>query len=160
MNSSDRCEYCDAQGVGGYEGCRLLFNAITAQALGSAATFALHRAAVDCYALQHPEYFCVSAKSYAAHLSGLCVAIEYNRNIEVNAAIQKWLNGSIDLQKPKVLVERSGVTLLHLKDVSEPDEQARRVDDWCSAVWTAYAELHATARSYVQAALAVKNQSG
>jgi hypothetical protein len=156
----DRCEYCDAQNVGGYEGCRLLFNEITAQSLSSAVYFAVHRAAVDCYALQHPEYFCASAKSYAAHLSGLCVAIEYNRSIEVNAAIQKWLNGPIGLQKPKVLIERGEITILHLQDVIDPAERACRVDDWCKNVWAAYAELHATARSYVQAALTVKNQSG
>jgi hypothetical protein len=138
----------------------LLFNEITAQSFSSAAHFAVHRAAVDCYALQHPEYFCVSAKSYAAHLSGLCVAIEYNRSIEVNAAIQKWLNGPIDLQKPKVLIERGQLTILHLKDVIDAEERAQRVDEWCTDIWGAYAELHDTARSIVQAALAAQKQSG
>jgi hypothetical protein len=156
MNVS-RCEYCDAQGVGGYEGCRLLFNAITAQSFSSAAHFAVHRAAVDCYALQHPEYFCASAKSYAAHLSGLCVAIEYDRSVEVNAAIQKWLNGPIDLQKPKLLIERGEINILHLKNVIEPEERAQRVDEWCQNIWAAYAELHDIARSVVWAALGLEH---
>lgn len=153
--STDRCEHCGAIVLGGYEGCRSLFNGITAQSFSSAPHFAVHRAAVDCYALQHPEYFCISAKSYAAHLSGLCVAIEYNSSIEVNATIQRWLSGSMDLDKPKVLTKRGELTLTHIKDVIDPTERAGRVNEWCQSVWLAYAELHDNARSYVQAALAL-----
>jgi uncharacterized protein DUF5946 len=155
----DRCEFCGAMVIGGYDGCRSLFNEVTAQSLSSAAYFAVHRAAVDCYSLQHPEHFCVSAKSYAAHLSGLCVAIEYNRSVEVNAAIQKWLSGSIDLQKPKVLTQRGELTVLHIQNISDPKERARRIEEWCHNIWAAYAELHDVARSYVQAALAVRSKS-
>jgi hypothetical protein len=141
--------------IGGYAGCRSLFNEITAQSFSSASHFAIHRVAVDCYALQHPEYFCVSAKSYVAHLSGLCVAIEYHNSVEVNAAIQKWLNGSIDLNKPKVLTKRGKLTVTHIKGVIDPKELAGRVNEWCNSVWIAYNELHDIARSYVKAALAL-----
>ncbi len=154
--SAEICEYCGAIVIGGYAGCRSLFNEITAQSLSGATYFAVHRAAVDCYALQHPEYFCVSAKSYAAHLSGLCVAIEYHHSTEVNAAIQKWLSGSIDLDKPTVLTKRGALTVTHIKDVIDPKERGGRVDDWCHSVWIAYNELHDIARSYVRAALAEK----
>ena len=154
--SGEPCEFCDAPGVGGYEGCRLLFNEITAQSFSSAEHFTVHRAAVDCYALQHPEYFCVSAKSYAAHLSGLCVAIEYNRSVEVNAAIQRWLSGSIKLMKPAVLIDRGEITITHLQNLSDAVDHSQRVADWCKAVWQAYNNLQDVARSYVSAALTLK----
>jgi hypothetical protein len=152
----DRCEFCGAIVAGGYEGCRSLFNEITAQSFSSASHFTIHRAAVDCYALQHPEYFCISAKSYAAHLSGVCVAIEYNSSVEVNAAIQKWLSGSIDLQKTKVLIERGELTVLHIQNIIDPQEHTQHVMEWCADVWANYSELQDVARSYVQAALASK----
>ena len=153
----DRCEFCGAIEVGGYDGCRSIFNQITAQSFSDAAHFAVHRAAVDCYALQHPEYFCASAKSYAAHLSGLCVAVEYNGSLEVNAAIQRWLSGPIKLLKPAVLIKRGDITVTHLQAATDVQDHIQRVHDWCRAVWLAYHDLQATARSYVEAALTPKD---
>lgn len=52
----------------------------------------LHRLTVDSYALQHPEKYMHSAKSFAAHLTGMYAAMEHEsdpaRTREVNAAVQ------------------------------------------------------------------------
>jgi len=53
----------------------------------------LHRLAVDAYALQHPDEYCRSAKSLAAHLTGACAAIDREADVErINDAVQRWLS--------------------------------------------------------------------
>ena len=40
--------------------------------------FRVHRLLVDTYCVQHPERYCVSFKSLAAHLVGLCWSLEHS----------------------------------------------------------------------------------
>ncbi len=145
------CPYCGAPDIGGYAGCRALMDQLNAQ-------FGHPRAAIDCYMLQHPEIGCVSAKSYAAHLAGLCCAIEYQGSDKIHAAVQRWLNGRVDIQKPQVLCSRGNLTITHLQSASNLAEYSKLVNEWAHSVWDAYSELQPVARSYVTTALGVKNR--
>ncbi len=144
--SAEVCPYCGAPNIGGYAGCRAWMDEMMVR-------FGHDRVAVDCYMLQHPEIGCVSAKSYAAHLAGLCCAIEYGRSDKIYAAIQRWLNGRVDLDKALVPSARGQLTITHLQAASNLSDFPKWVEDWANSVWDAYAELHPVARSYVRAAL-------
>ena len=62
------CPYCSAKDVGGLEGCQSIYYAISLEA-NLPLVSGLGRAIFDAYCLQHPELYCKSAKSYAAHLT-------------------------------------------------------------------------------------------
>lgn len=54
---------------GGTAACQGLFEQLLAREGEGLASYEAHRLAVDTYSLQHPERYCVSAKSMAAHLT-------------------------------------------------------------------------------------------
>jgi hypothetical protein len=150
---SEPCPYCRAAGVGGYPGCQERMHALTALALGNGLYFGMHRAAFDCYCMQHAEIYCISAKSYAAHLGGLCCQVEHGGDPAIYAAIQKWLNGRLPLEKPGLLGERGALTVCDLLPPAPPDEHRRRVLAWAQEVWRAYTPQHEIARGYLRTAL-------
>jgi len=61
---------------GGETGCQKMFEQLVARDFGNVLYFRSHRMLVDTYALQHPESYCASPKSLAAHLTGLCWLLE------------------------------------------------------------------------------------
>ena len=69
--------------------------------------FGGHRTTVDCYALQHPEGYCASFKSFAAHLTGLCCAVEFGKD----RAIHVGLNGRRDETRPRFVDQRGAITI-------------------------------------------------
>lgn len=154
--SEERCPECGASVMGGQDGCQALFHQIGFQASNNLRFAAVHRLAVDAYCMQHPEPYCHSAKSYAAHLTGLCCGIEHNGHPVVYAAIQKWLNGKVEIEKPEVLSHRGKMTLADVLAMHDSDEQLRRIDDWANSVWEAYATQHDLARTWIKLALARK----
>jgi hypothetical protein len=112
-------------------------------------TYPIRRLAVDCYCLQHPDRYCVSAKSLAAHLTGACWALEFGGGVEGLRALQSWLNGQVPLAKPQLPSTFGEITVV---DVSDAAALAPAVDAWARATWEAYAELHDIARAWVRAA--------
>ena len=74
---SDVCEDCGAVVLEGKAGCQKLFEAVVARELGDYRYGKTHRLTVDAYSLQHPEPYMRSGKSFAAHLTGVCAALEY-----------------------------------------------------------------------------------
>jgi len=112
-----------------------------------------HRQIVDAYSLQHPAQYCRSAKSYAAHLTGLCCQVELGGSPAVNRAIQQWLSGNVDLDKPPIPDHRGRLTLAHALAATAPAEIAERLDEWFHSVWDAYEELHGTARAWIDRAM-------
>jgi hypothetical protein len=147
------CPYCGTPGISGYEGCRALMDRLTGEAFGNTLYFDSHRLVVDCYMLQHPEIGCLSAKSYLAHLTGLCVAFEYQNQFDVNAIIRQSLDGTVGLLKPPVPTFRGTLTITHLDPLGTVEEHRRRVGEWAASVWQAYAALHETARDYIREVL-------
>ncbi len=81
---------------------RALFNEILVKEFSNFCYAKVHRLAVDAYSLQHPGQYMISAKSYAAHLTGLCVAMEYEGSPELLRILQVWLNGKKELQRPGI----------------------------------------------------------
>lgn len=71
QDNQTRCGGCGMVITGGDDGCYEYF-----QQLFLGLSIPLHigigRLAFDTYCVQHPERFCRSAKSLAAHLGGLC----------------------------------------------------------------------------------------
>ena len=71
------CTGCSLVIPGGDNGCLTLYRQVTAQELGAPPDLAAGRLAWDTSCGQHPDRYCVSARSLAAHLGGLCWALEY-----------------------------------------------------------------------------------
>jgi hypothetical protein len=127
---------------------------MSARAFADAARFgAAHRLAVDAYSMQHPNEYGRSGKSYAAHLTRLCCAMEHGGEASVYAAIPRWLSGAAPPPKPPVLERRGALTIAQVRGADGPEENERRVRAWAESVWAAYASQHETARAWVRSAL-------
>jgi len=112
-----------------------------------------YRSAVEVYAMQHVERFGVSAKSYAAHLTGLCCVVEHDADPGMLAAIARWLSGPSPVEKPAVLPPPRGrLTLDDAARAATPEAHAARVREWAADVWNAYREQHALARRWLEEA--------
>jgi hypothetical protein len=108
---------------------------------------------VDTYCLQHPDRCCVSAISFAAHLTGLCIAIEHpGREQVLNDAVQRWLSRRPRLEKPALPDRRGSMTIADVRRTTEPADHEAVTERWAFGVWTEYQDLQPTARTWVDAA--------
>jgi len=130
-----------------------LYDEVAAPAYGDPLYAAVHDLAFDTYCMQHPATYCRSAKSYAAHLTRLCCGLEYDGDREVYAAIQKWLNGKVDLQRPEVQSNLGQVTIADVRAARTGEEYMQRVRVWAENVWAAYAAQHDLAHTWIESAL-------
>jgi len=150
----DACGGCGLDIVGGEAACQALFDAFRVRETAELApSYASTRLTVDVYCLQHPDRYCVSAKSLAALLTGLAWAIERGGSDAGLRALQRWLNGRVDITKPQVPGFRGTVTIGDLRDVNDRGSYLRAVDGWPRSTWDAYAPLHATARLWIDLAI-------
>jgi hypothetical protein len=114
-----------------------------------------HRVVVDVYALQHPDRYGDSAKSFAAHLTGLCVWLDDESSAQsVNALVQRWLSGPSPVRKPLLPPAYGAVTIGELVDAEDPVEYGNALRRWARSTWDAYAGLHVTARAWIAKAQA------
>ena len=144
------CDECGRPAAGGRAGCRATFDEYVARDFSHALYFRTHRMFVDTYALQHPDEFCRSAKSLAAHLVGLCSILEQGANPAVGAdALRRWLNGGVRFDKPALPARRGETTVGDLPDEADPAAWAEAVRRWAESTWSAYAELHPLARDWL-----------
>ena len=67
--SGERCSGCGLVVPGGTAGCQAIMDEVLARDFSDVLYFRVHRMMVDTYSLQHPERYCASAKSLAAHLT-------------------------------------------------------------------------------------------
>jgi hypothetical protein len=148
----DRCFACGALVPGGRAGCQALWDQIAAQAYQDPSRASVHNLAFDSYCMQHPETYCHSAKSYAAHLTRLCCGLEYDGDPAIYAAIQRWLNGNVFLEKPEVLSRRGTLTITDVVNARDGQEYKEQVRAWAESVWTAYASQQGLARGWLKAA--------
>jgi hypothetical protein len=151
--TSDQCPACGAVVSGGVDGCRALIHDLMAQAQTDARYARVYRLGFDAYCLQHPDLHCVSPKSFAAHLMGLCHGLEHADRPQTYWAIPQWLNSPRRLQKPALPSDRGEVTVADVAGASSPEEHARRVRAWADSVWRAYQSQHHLAREWLRAAL-------
>lgn len=158
--TSERCAGCRLAVRGGEAGCQELFEGQLARDFSNVAYFAVHRMLVDTYALQHPERYCASAKSLAAHLTGLCWLVERGGSRAVGSeALRRWLNGNPQLEKPEVPAIRGSLTIGDLPEGEEPGAHAQAVDRWARSTWKAYAALHPLARQWIEQVLASRSRA-
>jgi len=154
------CTECGGVVPDAFETCDQFFLAVLVRA-GEATTRStvhpqLYRLVVDTFGMQHPARSCLSPKSYAAHLTGLCCAMEYGISKSVYAALQRWPNGPaerIGLVRPKDLSSRGRITVGYVSEASSDEEFEARVHEWASDVWQAYQPQHKIARSWIRDAL-------
>ena len=85
------CEGCGLAIASGTAGCQAIMDELTARGFSDASYGRVHRLFVDTYCLQHPDPYCVSFKSFAAHLTGVCWTLEYGGSPgTVSEALRKW----------------------------------------------------------------------
>jgi uncharacterized protein DUF5946 len=144
----DSCEGCGLVIAGGTAGCQGLFDELRSRQL-VASPYQAQRMTVDTYCLQHPDRYCVSAKSLAAHLTGLCWALERSGIPSGLKALQRWLNGPARIEKPPVPSFRGALTVADVGNTPDPEAIKR----WARSTWKAYSPLHPVARLWVDEAL-------
>ncbi|MFZ0415001.1 MAG: DUF5946 family protein [Candidatus Acidiferrales bacterium] len=150
------CSECGARIEGGRAGCQALFNELGARDFSDPRFGAMHELFVDAYCMQHPEPYCHSAKSYAAHLTRLCCGLEFGGKKHVYDAIPRWLNANNKLEKPGTPAARGTMTIADVRTATTHEEYKQLVLSWAKCVWEAYASQHDLARRWLQDALAAK----
>ena len=144
------CDECGRPAAGGRTGCRATFDEYVARDFSNALYFRTHRMFVDTYALQHPDEFCRSAKSLAAHVVGLCAILEQGASPAVGAdALRRWLDAGRRLDKPNLPPRRGEMTIGDLPAEADPAAWAESVRRWAESTWAAYAEIHPLAREWL-----------
>lgn len=154
MAEDGRCPECGGAVTGGRAGCEAYFDTLRYLAPEDYRVAAIHRLAFDTYCMQHVETYCRSAKSYAAHLVGLCCGVERQGDPALYDAIYRCLNGSVALDKPPILRERGRLTLVNVWSPEHIEESVRKVRLWAEDVWAAYRSQHELARAWAKDALA------
>jgi hypothetical protein len=151
MVDRDPCPACGAP-LGGRAGCQAAFDDLGARAWTTPGRAAVHNAVVDAYAMQHPEEYGRSAKSYAAHLVALGCGVEHPGDPNLYWAIARWLDGPGTLDKPALLTPRGSLTIADVRQDGDDPEYPDRVRQWAKKVWEAYADQQALARQWLSAA--------
>jgi hypothetical protein len=148
------CAGCAMRVLDGSVGCQTMFDELTARSLGQVAYLGVRRLMVDTYCLQHPDGYCASVTSLAAHLTGLCWLIEYRGNRAVGSdRLRRWLNSKPRIEKPAIPAFRGSLTVDHVHAAPDAASCAHAADRWARATWDAYASLHAIAREWIAQAL-------
>ena len=150
--SHDHCKECGARIAGGQEACQSMFQLFGTEAVAEPQLGAIHRLVVDTYCMQHVDPYAVSAKSYAAHLVGLCCGIEHKASPALYDIIHRWLNGSPGLTKPNVLTCRGHITLPEVLAIETIEAKVMGIHDWAASVWDAYSSQHDIAHAWVKLA--------
>jgi hypothetical protein len=149
-----RCEGCGLVIANGADGCQAFFDAFRLREVRELASgYASTRLTIDVYSLQHPDRYCVSAKSLAAHLTGLAWSIEHDRSERGPQILQRWLNSQGELVKPELPRERGAFTIADVATAESPDDYVVRLARWAESTWAAYAPLHQVAREWISAAM-------
>ena len=159
---TDSCPECGAQGVGGAEGCNVLFQEVVGREFSQPELFQVHRMTVDAYSLQHPAQYMKSAKSAVAHLIGMCWALEGEEGPHIAMAMSRFLDGTPQFDRPDppppLSRGRRDITYIH----SAPDSAAHieRVKEWAQGTWVAWSQHHEQARDWVRQAQVRVGQQG
>lgn len=134
------------------EDCKALFHLTLAKEFSDFRYMRIHRLTVDAYSLQHPDIHTKSAKSFAAHLTGMCCAMEFGNDQRLMRFLRLWLNGRKELEKPAMLDRLGELTIFHIAGAEDAAEHTRLVSEWAADVWRAYETYHALARDWIETA--------
>jgi hypothetical protein len=133
--------------------CQTMFDELGALPARAPFTYAVRRMMVDAYCLQHADRYCASAKSLAAHLTGLLAAFEHGSHPSVLEAQRRWLDGRRPLEKPALPPRRTARTIAEVYHAADDAARAEVVERWARAVWDDFAPLHPVARDWTRSAL-------
>lgn len=151
----DVCEGCGLQVAGGTGGCQAMFDAFRAREMSELApSYASTRLTVDVYCLQHPDRYCVSAKSLAAHLTGVAWVVERGGGEWGLRKLQRWLDASPKLEKPVLPAGHGALTIAHVASAADADAYIAALHGWARSTWAAYSELHDLAGRWMDTAVA------
>lgn len=141
--------------AGGAEGCQRLFDEFRVREVADLATaYASTRLSIDVYCLQHPDRYCVSAKSLAAHLTGLAWAMEHGPDERGLRRLQRALDGPVELVKPPIPRDRGSLTIADVAPAADAESYLKALDAWARSTWNAYGALHEIARAWIARAFA------
>ena len=150
----EACTSCGLAVAGGTDGCQRLFESIGLREYEDMRFARYHRIVVDVYAMQHPDRYGRSAKSFAAHLTGLCAWVEDEEGAQAaNAAVQRWLSGPSPVVRPTPPPRYGTLTIGDLVDEVDPARYGEALRKWARVTWDAYASLHAIARTWIATAV-------
>jgi len=149
-----RCTGCRLLIVGGTAGCLALYQDTLVLPGTLPAYTGIGRLAFDTYCVQHPDRYCISAKSLVAHLGGLCYGLEYRRDRGGYELLRHALDGPFPVPKPPLPAMRGALTIADIAATPAGEAQRGAIQDWAQQAWDAYADFHAWARAHVHAALA------
>lgn len=155
--SEDVCEDCGAVVAEGKAGCLKLFEEILAREFSDYRYGKIHRLTVDAYSLQHPDKYMRSGKSFAAHLTGMCAALESEDALTLNQTVQKWMSTNPKIDKPARLPppkQRGRLNIAYIHSAPDAGEHVRRVREWARDVWAAWSAHQELARRLINEASA------
>ncbi len=154
MSDLGTCDGCGLEIAGGTHGCQALFDQFRLRESAELAhDYGPTRLTIDTYSVQHPDRYCVSAKSLAAHLTGLCWALERGGSEAGLRALQRWLNRSVPLDKPDIPKDRGKLTVADIASAVETAAYQGALDRWARSTWEAYSPLHEVARHWIDEAV-------
>ena len=159
-SSNDVCEDCGAVAAEGKTGCLKLFEETLAREFSDYRYGKIHHLTVDAYSLQHPNEYMRSGKSFAAHLTGICAALESSEDaLALNQTVQKWLSTNPKIDKPvRIPKQRGSLTIAYIHSADDADEYGKRVREWAQDVWSAWSEHHALAKQLIAEAKSENNK--
>ena len=147
------CPQCGARFEHGESDCEIEFQTACLRPIGAPSSWLHRRLLVDAYAVQHPDRYCASDKSLAAHLGGLCAWVDHGPHPAPHRALLDWLDGRRELVRPALPAERGALTIASIAAAADGAELAAAVERWARSVWEACQPLHPIAREWVKAAL-------
>ena len=154
------CESCGEAVTDGKAGCVKLFEAILAREFSDYRYGKIHRLTVDSYALQHPDEYMRSGKSFAAHLTGMCAALEHEDGFAVNQVVQRWLSTNPQIDKPAdIPKQRGSLTISYILNAEDTEVHIKRVREWARDIWAAWSEHHDLASRLITEATAQSRKS-
>jgi hypothetical protein len=152
-DADEECLECGLRSAAGAPNCAELRDLLFARDFEQPALYAKHhRLAIDCYCVQHSPYV-LSAKSLAAHLCGLCVALERGNDRELIDGIQRWLSSNPAIEKPQLPAKRGELTIADVSEIADPDSYGVAVNAWARSSWSAYEDLQPIARQWLELSL-------
>lgn len=144
------CAGCGLDIEDGTAGCQRLFETMVGRDFSDVRYGRVHGLVVDCYCLQHPDRYCISGKSFAAHLCGLCERLEGDAGYgEHDERLRRWLDGPRRPDKPDLPSFRGSVTIADVLAADGPEAHLVASERWAAAVWNAYAPFHPLARRWL-----------
>ncbi len=100
-----------------------------------------------------------SGKSFVAHLTGICAALESEDDLALNQTVQRWLSTNPKIDKPaQIPGQRGSLTIAQIQSVADADEYGNRVREWAQDVWGAWSEHHALAKQLIAEAKNASNK--